>query len=83
LIWLHWLIAWQALATLHHLQKLCSVVGGPEEHAEFRSNFLHFNAYLAESAKFQALLRHVASNVHTIPSTEVNFPPKTSVPRKG
>ena len=64
----------QALATLYHLQKLCNVVGDPEEHAEFRSNIRHFNHHLAESAKYQAVLGLVAANISHIPCTEVRKP---------
>jgi hypothetical protein len=82
------LIDYQALSTLHHLQKLCNLVGvtssGAEEegeegekdgsgHLDFRANIRKFNALLAQTPKYQALLTLVADSLPNIPTTEVRY----------
>jgi hypothetical protein len=83
------LIDYQALSTLHHLQKLCNLVGvtsssGVEEeegegekddsgHLDFRANIRKFNALLAQTPKYQALLTLVADSLPNIPTTEVRY----------
>jgi hypothetical protein len=74
----------QALSTLHHLQKLCNLVGvtsseeeqgeGEKEdggHLDFRANIRKFNTLLAQTPKYQALLTLVADSLPNIPTTEV------------
>ncbi len=80
-----WLIDYQALSTLHHLQKLCNLVGvssseveeeGEKDdggHLDFRANIRKFNALLAQTPKYQALLTLVADSVPNIPTTEVRY----------
>jgi hypothetical protein len=77
------LIDYQALSTLHHLQKLCNLVGVTSSeveeegekvdsgHLDFRANIRKFNALLAQTPKYQALLTLVAGSLPTIPTTEV------------
>jgi hypothetical protein len=82
------LIDFQALSTLHHLQKLCNLVGvtsSSEEvegeegekddsgHLDFRANIRKFNALLAQTPKYQALLTLVADSLPNIPTTEVRY----------
>jgi hypothetical protein len=84
------LIGYQALSTLHHLQKLCNLVGvtssssseAEEEgegekddggHLDFRANIRKFNALLAQTPKYQALLTLVADSLPNIPTTEVRY----------
>jgi hypothetical protein len=77
----------QALSTLHHLQKLCNLVGvtsseveveaeGEKDdggHLDFRANIRKFNALLAQTPKYQALLTLVADSLPNIPTTEVRY----------
>jgi hypothetical protein len=80
------LIDYQALSTLHHLQKLCNLVGvtsseldegeGEKDdsgHLDFRANIRKFNALLAQTPKYQALLTLVADSLPNIPTTEVGY----------
>jgi hypothetical protein len=79
------LIDYQALSTLHHLQKLCNLVGvtssevdeeGEKDdsgHLDFRANIRKFNALLAQTPKYQALLTLVADSLPNIPTTEVRY----------
>jgi hypothetical protein len=78
------LIDYQALSTLHHLQKLCNLVGvtssevdegeGEKDdsgHLDFRAKIRKFNALLAQTPKYQALLTLVEDSLPNIPTTEV------------
>ncbi len=81
------MIDYQALSTLHHLQKLCNLVGvtsssssevdeeeGEKDgHLDFRANIRKFNALLAQTPKYQALLTLVADMLPNIPTTEVSY----------
>jgi len=63
----------QAVATLHHLQKLVGYVGRTDHHQDFNNNRKMFNEQLREYATFQTLCNIIQTNIKEFPHNELAF----------
>lgn len=63
----------QAVATIHHLQKLIGYVGKADHHQDFRNNREIFNEQLREYDTFKTLCDIIQNNLKEFPYNELAF----------
>eukprot|EP00090_Calanus_glacialis_P011596 TRINITY_DN19974_c0_g1_i1.p1 TRINITY_DN19974_c0_g1~~TRINITY_DN19974_c0_g1_i1.p1 ORF type:complete len:964 (-),score=236.03 TRINITY_DN19974_c0_g1_i1:108-2897(-) len=63
----------QAVATLHHLQKLSGFVGQADHYEDYRQNRVIFNEQLRENEMFETLCDIIHKNIEEFPHNELAF----------